>query len=220
MTSRKTWLVDFDETLASGSITWAFQNTFPKFIREYNLQTDPARLREVMLELQERASRDPDPAPLLDDLFTTMGWRPELKQPLLKDVLSSYQPTLFDDTLPFLRALRNNDQRILVVSNNPRTPDQAHLLGIEPLVDRVVTPWTYPDALPKPHRSLWDQLIIQETRIDPQTAVVVGDDPWSDGEFAEACGLSCWIVDRLNRFEELCAQRQYLRVQKLLDITL
>lgn len=220
MTRRKTWLIDFDETLASGSITWAFQNTFPKFIREYNLQADPARLREVMLDLQERITQDPDPTPLLDDLFTTMNWRSELKQPLLQDVLSSYQPALFDDTLPFLRVLRENDQRTLVVSNNPRTPDQARLLGIEPLVDRVVTPWTYPDTQPKPHRSLWDQLLAREPGIDPQNTVVVGDDPWSDGAFAEACGLNCWIVDRLNRFEELCAQRQYPRVQKLLEITL
>lgn len=220
MAGRKTWLLDFDETLASGSITWAFQHTFPKFIREYNLQSDPARLHAVMLDLQERINRDPDPMPLLDDLFTTMAWTPELKQPLLKDVLSNYQPTLFDDTLPFLSYLRENGQRIMIVSNNPRTPDHARLLSLEPLVDRVITPRTYPDALPKPHPSLWDRLVANETDVDPQNTVVVGDDPWSDGAFAAACGLDCWIIDRLNRFEEICVQQQYRRVQKLLEITL
>lgn len=214
-----TWLIDFDETLASGNITWAFQNTFPKFIRDYHLNADAAQLRATMLILQERASRETDPVPLLEALFTAMDWPRELQQPLLQDVFSNYRPDLFADTLPFLQRLRQNGQRVLIVSNNPRTPEHARLLELESWVDQVLTPETCPGTSPKPDRSLWDYIAAHERSVDPENTRVVGDDPWSDGAFADACGLPCWIVDRLDRFAELCSQKQYQRVRTLAELT-
>ena len=70
MPDPQTWLLDFDETLASGNITYALQYAFPKFIRDHNLKPDPERLKRITLELQERATTGGiDPAPLLTSTF-------------------------------------------------------------------------------------------------------------------------------------------------------
>ncbi len=218
MTGRKTWLVDFDETLASSNITWAFQKAFPKFIQAHRLNTDTERLASIMLLLQERASQDPDPDPLLHELFEHMDWPKDLMEPLLSDLFQNYQPAPFADTLRFLEQLQRQNERIYIVSNNPRTPKHANLLGLEPLVTRVITPKIDPELQPKPHRSMWDYIIANEADIDPQNAVVVGDDPWSDGLFAEACGLECWLIDRMNRFSDYYAQKPYFWVQSLAEV--
>lgn len=221
MNPRKTWLIDFDETLASGSITWAFQSAFPKFIQAHHLRMDNERLARVMLVMQERTSQsaDYDPAELVEELFEQMEWPAELAQPLLQDLFENYQPALFDDALPFLQRLREKQQRIFVLSNNPRTPRHIRLIEIDQLVERVLTPDTCPDTFPKPHRSLWDFIVANEVDIDPANTVVVGDDPWSDGSFAEACGLDCWLVDRLSRFSALYSARPYQWVRSLDEIS-
>ena len=218
MTVGKTWLVDFDETLASSNITWAFQKAFPKFVQEHRLNTDNERLANVMLALQERASQDPNPDPLLQELFVLMDWPVELMQPLLDDLFQNYQPAPFADTLPFLEHLHAKNERIFIVSNNPRTPKHVNLLKLESLVERVITPKTDPELQPKPHRSMWDYIIANEADIDPQNTIVVGDDPWSDGPFAEACGLDCWLIDRMNRFSELYSQKPYFWVRSLAEV--
>jgi FMN phosphatase YigB (HAD superfamily) len=199
----ETWLIDFDETLASGGLTWAFQFAFPKFVSRHQLAYDPQRLDQVMLAVQERASQEADPQPLLQELFENMGWPGHLKDQLLDDLMTSYQPALFDDTMPFLKKLRQHHRRVYVVSNNRQSPQYMPLLGLEPYIDGVFTPHTCPGTQPKPHRSLWDYITAHEHGIDPQTTVVIGDDPWSEGAFAEACGLACWIVDRMNRFSTM-----------------
>ena len=219
MADLQTWLIDFDETLAVGNLTHAMRHAFPKFIREHNLQPEPERLQRVMMELQERASKDIDPAPLLKALFEGMEWPPELSQTLYEALWVEMKPELFDDTLPFLERLRERGNRILIVSNNPRTPDQVELLGLSPLVDGVFTPKQAADARPKPHRSLWDYLLTQHVDLTPEAVAVVGDDPWSDGAFADACGLPCWLVDRGSRFIALRDQTPYTWVQSLADIS-
>jgi FMN phosphatase YigB (HAD superfamily) len=147
-----------------------------------------------------------------------MNWPHELAQSLLDDLFLNQKPALFDDALPFLERLLERRERILVVSNNPRTPQHISLLQIEPYIQQIVTPHTCPDTLPKPHRSLWEYIVAHETDIDPETTFVVGDDPWSDGAFAEDCGLECWLVDRLGRFSELYAQKPYRWVRSLSEI--
>jgi FMN phosphatase YigB (HAD superfamily) len=214
----QTWLLDFDETLASGNITYAMQVAFPKFIREHNLKADPERLRRVVLDVQERSSKDIDPAPLLKALFEGMEWDPALSQALFDALWADMKPELFPDTLPFLERLRARGKRVLIVSNNRRTPEQVELLSLSSLVDGVFTPTLIPNTLPKPHRSLWDYVVTQHIDLTPEAAVMVGDDPWSDGAFAEACGLPCWIVDRGSRFGEMRAQSPYQWVASLTDI--
>jgi FMN phosphatase YigB (HAD superfamily) len=215
-----TWLLDFDDTLASGNITHALQHTFPRFIREHQLDADPQRLHSVLLDLQQRMNQNPEIEPLLQTLFETMGWNPELGDQLLDDLWNSAKPALFNDALPFLERLQARGSRILIVSNNPRTPEQVKLLGLLPLVDGVFTPKLVADARPKPHRSLWDYLVTQHVDLTPEAVAVVGDDPWSDGAFADACGLPCWIVDRGGRFAAMRDQTPYTWVRSLAEISL
>ncbi len=218
MAVRRTWILDFDETLASGSITWALQDAFPKFIAEHQLRFDAKRLKGLILELQEAASRDSSPAPLVERLFEEMQWPSHLQQRLLEDVFSNYKPELFEDAEPFLKRLREHDDRVLIVSNNPRTLQQIPLLGLEHYFAGVFTPSSVPGTRPKPDRSLWDHIIGLQAEIDPDHTVVVGDDPWSEGEFSSVCGLQCWIVDRMDRFAEVAAGKSYHLVRSLLDI--
>jgi FMN phosphatase YigB (HAD superfamily) len=217
---QKTWIIDFDETLARGSITWALEQEFPKFIAAHQLPVDGARLNALVLELQEVASQHASAAPLVARLFNEMGWREDLQDEFLKSLFGSYTPTIFDDTLPFLDRLRERSDRILIVSNNPRTLEQVPILALQDYFLGVYTPSNCPGTLPKPDRSLWEYVRGNHTEIDPQHTIVVGDDPWSEGAFAEACGLECWIVDRLNRFEGVSAGKRYGRVRSLLEIPL
>jgi FMN phosphatase YigB (HAD superfamily) len=219
MPNPRTWLIDFDETLASGNLTQVFQHTFPKFIQENQLTYDKGRLGQVMLALQERARQQPDTEMLLSALFEEMEWPSDLKYQFLEDIRSNTRPNLFEDALPFLEQLREQNNRVYVVSNNKRTPDHVRLLGIEVYIDGVFTPHSCPDTQPKPHNSLWNYITAQNTEIDIATTSVIGDDPWSDGAFAEACGLPCWIVDRMSRFSHMYHQKPYRWVQSLLEIS-
>ena len=163
-------------------------------------------------------SQEPNLDPLVHELFEQMEWSEDLIAPLLNDLFQNYQPAPFADALPFLEQLQKRQEPIYIVSNNPHTPDHASLLGLESLVVRVITPKAYPELQPKPHRSMWDYIVANETDIDPQNAVVVGDDPWSDGLFAEACGLDCWLIDRMSRFSQFYAQKPYYWVRSLAEI--
>ena len=220
MAAQKTWLLDFDETLASSNITWALQHAFPSFISEHDLEYHPERLGKVLLSLQERASQQYELDLLVHELFERMEWPHHLHSRLMDDLWSNYQPALYDDTLIFLDRLRAKQHHVLVVSNSPRTPDQIQLLGLERYVHQVFTPHTCANTQPKPHLSLWDYILAREVETDPETTVVVGDDPWSDGAFADACGLECWIVDRMNRFTDMHSQKSYRWVGSLLEILL
>jgi FMN phosphatase YigB (HAD superfamily) len=214
----QTWLVDFDETLAYGNLTWVLQHSIPKFVQEYELNYDEVHLQQVMLLLQERGRQNPDTLLLLTALFEMMEWPPSLQNQLLANLRSNYRPILFDDTLPFLEQLRTDNCHVYIVSNNKRTPEHLQLLRIHEYISGVFTPHNCPGTQPKPHSSLWTYIMAQEVEIDPQTTAIVGDDPWTDGGFAESCSLSCWIVDRMKRFSKMYSQRPYHWVQSLLDI--
>lgn len=220
MTAPLNWFIDFDETLATGSISWAFEWAFPKLIRKHRLPTDDALLAQAVLTAQERSSANYAPQVILHELFETMGWDPSLEAELFNDILTNYRPQLFDDALPFLTRLKALNRRVFVVSNNRLSLKFVKLLEIEEHITAIYTPEKYPGAQPKPHRSLWDCVLATETDVDERNSVVVGDDPWSDGAFADSCGLPCWIVDRAGRFSALYSQRPYRWVRSLQDIPL
>ena len=214
----QTWLVDFDETLAVGTLTWVLKYTFPKFIIDHQLAYDETRLEKVMVTLQERSRQNPDSALLLTSLFEMMEWPQSLQAEFMADIGSNYRPSLFDDTLPFLQHMKAGKRRVYVVSNNKHTPLNMQMLQLDEYVTGVFTPKTSPGTQPKPHASLWEFITTQNVDIDPHTTGVIGDDPWTDGAFAENCGLPCWIVDRTKRLSELYSQKPYNWVQSLLDI--
>ena len=220
MTIAFNWFIDFDETLATGSISWAFEWAFPKLIREHRLRADDALLAQAVLTAQERSSANLAPQAILHELFETMGWDSSLEAALFDDILTNYRPQLFDDALPFLTRLKALNRRVFVVSNNRLSRKFVKLLEIEEHITGIYTPEKYPGTQPKPHRSLWDCVLAADDQVNASNSVFVGDDPWSDGAFADNCGLRCWIVDRAGRFSDNYNQQQYQWVRSLLDIPL
>jgi FMN phosphatase YigB (HAD superfamily) len=188
------------------------------FVRKHQLTYDETHLQETMLVLQERGRQNPDTASLLMSLFEMMHWPANLQNQFLDDLRSSYRPTLFEDSLPFLQQLRINKHRVYVLSNNKRTPEHVHFLNLDEYIEGVFTPHICPNTQPKPHPSLWKFVLAQYPDIDPQETRVIGDDPWSDGVFAESCDLPCWILDRSNRFSYMYSDKRYHWVTSLLAI--
>ena len=194
------FFLDFDDTLVVGPVTWAIQHVFPQMIRVHGLPYSPTALDAALLAGQQGASAGADDTALLDDLFGRLGWPDDLKGYLFNAVFDHYQPSLFDDTLPFLQRLAEHDSPIYVLSNNNHAPDLAHRLGLAPYITAFFTPKLCGVSRGKPHRDIWDTICAD---YPVKGAILVGDDPWSDGAFAEACGLLCYIVDRMDRFSAI-----------------
>lgn len=215
----RNWFLDFDDTLASGPTTWGLKEALPKLIREQALPFDVASYHAAVLDAQARVAQNPDLQPILNDLFDGQGWPRELQALLMTD-MRNYRATLFEDALPFLERLASGGQTVYILSNNPTAPRLAEMLGIAPYIARYFTPQTCPGTQPKPHPSLWAYVVKEQTDINLENSVIVGDDPWSDGTFAEQCGLPFWIIDRDNRFGDVKFGGRYGRVTNLLDIPL
>ncbi len=214
------WIIDFDETLAKAGISWAFESAFPKLIRENQLDYDAARLTEAVLVAQEKGAQEMPPPVIVHELFVTMGWPEHLETPFLNDVIANYRPALFDDALPFLERLRDAGKRVFLLSNNARTHKVIKSLGIEPFLSGVYTPALFPGVQGKPNPDFWAHIQAQDSAIQPENTAVVGDDPFSDGVFAQNCGLECWIVDRYDRLAVVSQGKPYTRVRSLLDISI
>lgn len=214
------WLLDFDDTIASGPMTWALDHAIPRLIAENHLTYTQSQLDSAMLKAQQRSNQEFDLLSIARDFFTEMNWSLELQDKLINDVLNGYQPELFPDVATFLERLRAAQQQIIIVSNNNRAPKFAKALNLDQQVTAIYTPKMFGDCQPKPKRGLWDAVNSLHKEIAETGAVMVGDDPWSDGEFADNCGLPCWIIDRLNRYQSLYKQKSYRWCSSLLDITI
>ncbi len=214
----KIWLVDFDDTLATGPVTWGYQQALPKLIEAHRLSFDPALLNRSLLAAQEMSNKTMDLDSILDVFFREMNWPKDLQEALLRDVLENYRPQLFDDAVQFLESLHAAGQTVVILSNNPRAPGFASELGLQAMVDDVITPHMLPGARPKPDRSFWDRVMERFPAAKGDNAIVVGDDPWSDVAFAEECGLHAWLIDRYDRFVNLDVAHNTRRVRSLLEI--
>lgn len=215
---QQVWLIDFDDTLAFGPVTWGLRHALPAFIAAHGLTVDPDALHESVLMAQEHTNRSDDLRAVIHAFFERMNWPPSLQQSLLEGALAGYEPHLFDDARPFLAALRTAGHTTIILSNNPNTPTHARALGLDALVDAVTGPHLLPGAGRKPDRSLWEHLIARFPALTTECAVVVGDDPWSDLAFATACALPGWLVDRDDRFGALPLADGSRRVRSLAEI--
>lgn len=214
------WFLDFDDTLATGATTWGIRHALPRLIEEHRLMYDAEALRQAVLVAQEKANVILDPRPIVGELFDSMGWPRSLLAQLIENVQTAYRPELFADALPFLQRLQFHQQAVYIISNNPTAPQVAQHLGIMPYIRQVYTPKSCPGTQPKPDRSLWEYVLASNSDVRQFQAVIVGDDPWSDGAFASACGLPYWIVDRDERFTGVDGKITANRVKSLLDIPL
>jgi FMN phosphatase YigB (HAD superfamily) len=202
------WFMDFDETLVVGPVTWALETVLPAMIRENNLPLDQARLDAAVLVGQQQAASGMGDMAILDILFTEMNWPHSLQKQLISNVFDHYVPSMFDDTLAFLERIGG----VYVLSNNDHAPDVAMQLGLMPYIKVFFTPKICGVKTGKPKRDIWDFIRAAQ---NVEGAILVGDDPWSDGAFADACGIDCIILDRRDRFAHLT---QYRRVRSLAAI--
>ncbi len=204
------WFLDLDDTLVVGPVTWMLETGLPTLIRDHDLPLDRGRLDAALLRGQERAAHGHGEVEILDNVFNQMGWRSDLKQQVLREVFDRYAPALFEDTLPFLQRAGG----VSVISNNNHAPEIAAAVGIAPYIIEYFTPKRRGVEHGKPERDLWDAVCASGSGVS-EGAVLIGDNPWSDGAFAAACGIDCRIVDRLDRFAGLTP---YPRVRSLAEI--
>ncbi len=196
-------VLDFDDTLVVAALTWTIDVGLPRFIQTHGLTASPEKLDAALLHAQEASRSGDDPMAVLTRFFEQMEWDHTLQMQLFNDVTEQYQPSLFADTLPFLQAVKHRVERVIVLSNNNRAPAIAESLGIAPLLPVIITPKRAPGTLPKPDASLWHFARGQFPDITTENTVFIGDDPWSDGAFAVACGLRFYLVDRKRRYRHL-----------------
>jgi hypothetical protein len=77
------WILDFDDTLAVGPNTWAFEVVLPQLIQERNLPYDKALFDSVMLQAQEKANnQDLDDAEVFNFVFQSLNWTHDLRSEL------------------------------------------------------------------------------------------------------------------------------------------
>jgi HAD superfamily hydrolase (TIGR01549 family) len=105
---------------------------------------------------------------------------------------------LFDDALPVLDELRRYGLKLALLSNTGRDLHAfvAHH-GIE--VDAILTSRVHGKT--KPHETIF-RALLDELRVAPATAAMVGDDPTDDVEGARSVGMRALLVDRDGRFPD------------------
>jgi HAD superfamily hydrolase (TIGR01549 family) len=198
------WILDFDDTLALGPNTWAFETVLPELIKQHQLPYEPDLFASVMLKAQEQSNLTGDDEAILDYVFGTLGWPDSLKKDLVHRVFNEYQPVLFADTLPFLERMKG--QTLIIVSNNNYAPHIAQGLGIAHYFKAIITPKSS-GKRSKPHADMWDAVV---ELVGEENLVMIGDDPWSDGLFSQGREASCFILDRLNRYTNLDLPYQFV----------
>ena len=213
------WFIDFDDTLAVGPITWAFEHVIPQMIEKNHLTYDEAVYNEAVLTAQRQGNDNVDEKTVIDDFFTTIGWPHHLKDQFLRDIYEGYTPTLFDDSTAFMDRLTADRHKIFIISNNNHAPFLAQQLGIEHYFTAIFTPKACGGVRGKPQRDMWDFVMAQSVVDSSAPVVIVGDDPWSDGDFAQNCNTPCWILDRMSRFSSLHTSKPFRWAKSLNDIT-
>jgi putative hydrolase of the HAD superfamily len=105
---------------------------------------------------------------------------------------------LFEDALPVLDELRGRGLKLALLSNTGRDLDEfvAHH-GIK--VDAILTSRVHGKT--KPHETIF-RALLDELRVQPASAAMVGDDPTDDVDGARAVGMRAWLIDRDGRFPD------------------
>ncbi len=212
------WILDFDDTLAVGPNTWAITRIIPELVEVNQLPFHETEFIRVSLHAQQLANETNNDEVILDEMFRQLGWPTALKTELLTRMYQEYVPALYDDTRPFLEHLTNRGDTLFVISNNNHAPYIAQQLSITQYFAGIFTPKVCQNARAKPQRDMWDFVISNGLIPKDTLTTIVGDDPWSEGAFAETCQQPCWILDRLGRFDSVRMQYPYQWGKTLLDI--
>ncbi len=129
--------------------------------------------------------------------YAAAGVRAERAPELARLAAAEYvDPThyrLFEDTRPALEELRARGWCHVVLSNHvPELPDIVSALGLDDLLDAVVT--SAVSGYEKPHAEAYRAGLAAAG--NPEYAVMVGDNPVADVTGAEAFGLRAVLVRR------------------------
>jgi FMN phosphatase YigB (HAD superfamily) len=213
------WFLDFDDTLVKGGMTWILEYGIPKLIDEHQLPYDQETFLQAIASAQDEAVHSLDSMAILRRLFKGLGWHdPRHYYQLLQDMQENYYPVLFEDTLVFLEYLHVLRHNVYIISNSLTAPRLVNEMELTPYIREVFTPGKTGGTQRKPHRSIWDFIVANHPVITPETSRMVGNNPWTDGAFADNCGLSFWLLDRMYRFTDMDGQEPYRRVSSLIDI--
>jgi putative hydrolase of the HAD superfamily len=110
--------------------------------------------------------------------------------------LSSYK--LFDDVIPVLAELGSLDLRLGVISNfEGWLADMLVELEVGHLFETIVI--SGPEGIEKPDPKLYE-IAIERMRVDPSSAVHVGDSPAMDAAPAASVGMKPVLLDRYGRY--------------------
>jgi FMN phosphatase YigB (HAD superfamily) len=210
--------LDFDDTLVSGMNTWALVNVLPDLIREHGLPYDETHYREGLLAALESASQNLDESRILDDLFAILEWPDALKATLMSRVFGQFSPEIFEDTVSFLDRMKAAGHHLYIVSNNNQAEEIIVSLGLGNYFDAVFTPQKCGVERGKPTGEMWKVLARQLEPLEMNDACFVGDDPFSDGVFADVSGIPCYIIDRTGLYTTLYPDPSYRWVQSLAEI--
>jgi FMN phosphatase YigB (HAD superfamily) len=110
--------------------------------------------------------------------------------------------------------------QMVVVSNNNQAHEIIETLALGGYFEAVYTPKSAQVKRGKPAGDLWEYVTQQLETIDLSDACFVGDDPFSDGTFADLRGMLCYLVDRTGLYAALYPDSRYHWVQSLAEIDL
>ncbi len=105
---------------------------------------------------------------------------------------------LYDDAVYVLQHLKARGFKLAIVSNwDSRLPLLVDQLGISHFFEAIVVSALV--GYEKPHPTIF-RIALQQTGLEPQEVLYIGDDPYLDYQGAKKTGLNALHLDRNDRF--------------------
>jgi FMN phosphatase YigB (HAD superfamily) len=197
-----TWLLDLDDTLQVGPLSWATVHIFPEIIAQTGIKPERATFEAAYARAQEIYNAGGSNEVLGDEFFQILGWPVALKTAIIERFTKEYQPALFEDTPAFLDWAAGRGDRLYITANNKWARSVCQLLGISHYFAEILTP-ADSGVSGKPSPAMWEYLKARTGLTEDADVVLVGNNLTTDGAFARNCGLDCIIVDRYQRFADM-----------------
>ena len=107
---------------------------------------------------------------------------------------------VYEDVHAVLVELQNRGLKLAIISNwDSRLPALCDQLGITSFFETVVVSAIV--GYEKPHPTIF-QIALQETGLEPEQVLYIGDDPYLDYQAARKIGIHALHLDRYNRFPD------------------